>query len=175
MKISLVAITIVFSQCNGYQVSPDPDGSFKKAIQESIITKLPKKEPLAIVDDETYSPEITFPDSQQKIIFPVTSDTLRENVPKEMPLPSLSNSIKSKYVARKSKFVPRKMFGLDENPSEYWFHNRIHTLGNTGFFGGIHAVLAPYATRLIDEKAYDGVDLRAVVSYLFASSCTLNT
>lgn len=164
MKLSVVTLTLAFSQCSGYQVSPDPDGSFKKAIQESIITKLPKKEPLTIVDDETYSPEIACPEPEQTINFPVTSEKLRETMPKKRPLPSLSNSIRSKYDARKSKFIPRKMFGLDENPSEYWFHNRIHTLGNTGFFGGMHAFLAPYATRLIDEKAYDGVDLRAVVA-----------
>ena len=166
MKISLAAITLAFSQCNGYQVSPDPNGNFKKAIEDSVLTKIPK-EPLTVVDDETYSPEIACPEPEPKVVFPVTSEMLRGKRPRKHSLPSLSKSIKSNSIARKSKFIPRKLFGLDENPSEYWFHNRIHTLGNTGFFGGIHAALAPFATRVIDEKAYDGVDLRAVVSVPF--------
>lgn len=47
---------------------------------------------------------------------------------------------------------------------EYWSRPDIHTFGNMGLGGGLHAALAPLATRIIDDKAYDGVDVRKKVS-----------
>lgn len=165
MKVSSAAILVIFTRhCDGYQVSPDPNGNFKKAIEGSIKTNLPDKEPLRVVDDETYSPDIPLLQPQKEVKFPITSELLREEKTSERPLPSLAMSIKAKYVMPKTNFVPRKILGLDDNPSEYWFNNRIHTLGNTGLLGGLHAVLAPFATKLIDDKAYDGVDLRALMA-----------
>lgn len=46
---------------------------------------------------------------------------------------------------------------------QYWNDPRIHMFGNVGFRGGIHALLAPLSTRIIDHAAYDGVDLRAEI------------
>ena len=43
----------------------------------------------------------------------------------------------------------------------YWRDPRIHNLGNVGVGGTVHALVAPYATRLIDRLAYGGVDVRA--------------
>ena len=44
----------------------------------------------------------------------------------------------------------------------YWRDPRIHNLGNVGFPGGfLHALLAPVATRIIDEAAYGGRNVRA--------------
>lgn len=59
----------------------------------------------------------------------------------------------------------RKPWGVDNSESdEYWFDERIHTLGNVGFWGGVHAALAPFSTKLIDVLAYDGIDIRAKVA-----------
>lgn len=43
----------------------------------------------------------------------------------------------------------------------YWLDPRIHTLGNRGVLGAFHANIAPAFTRLIDNVAYGGVDVRA--------------
>lgn len=43
----------------------------------------------------------------------------------------------------------------------YWRDPRIHNMGNAGFGGAVHALLAPLATRAIDHAAYGGVDVRA--------------
>jgi hypothetical protein len=59
----------------------------------------------------------------------------------------------------------RKKWGVDKDyDDEYWFNTKIHTLGNTGFTGGLHAAMAPLATKVIDVFSYDGVDIRSVVS-----------
>jgi hypothetical protein len=61
--------------------------------------------------------------------------------------------------------VTRTKWGVDnEHPHEYWFNNQIHSLGNTGFLGAIHAVVAPIATTIIDNVAYDGIDIRSKVT-----------
>jgi ubiquinone/menaquinone biosynthesis C-methylase UbiE len=49
-------------------------------------------------------------------------------------------------------------------PPNYWFHPKIHTFGNTGVMGGLHAALAPIATKLIDVAAYDGNNVRDTVA-----------
>lgn len=55
----------------------------------------------------------------------------------------------------------RKRWGIDnQQASEYWYDQRIHSFGNIGLGGGLHAAVAPMATRRIDDVAYDGVDLR---------------
>lgn len=53
---------------------------------------------------------------------------------------------------------------VDPGPTEYWFNSRIHTFGNTGLFGGLHAAVAPLFTKLIDVFAYDGNPVRDVIS-----------
>jgi ubiquinone/menaquinone biosynthesis C-methylase UbiE len=47
---------------------------------------------------------------------------------------------------------------------EYWYNKNIHTLGNTGFFGALHAALAPLSTKIIDKQAYGGADVRSLVA-----------
>jgi hypothetical protein len=62
--------------------------------------------------------------------------------------------------------VPRRRtkWGVDNTcPGEYWFDSRIHTLGNHGFWGAVHAALAPASTAIIDVAAYDGIDIRRQV------------
>jgi SAM-dependent methyltransferase len=45
----------------------------------------------------------------------------------------------------------------------YWRDPRIHNLGNVGVGGAVHALIAPFATHMIDRAAYGGVDVRALV------------
>lgn len=54
---------------------------------------------------------------------------------------------------------------------DYWSRPDIHTLGNTGFGGAVHAAIAPFATKLIDVKAYGGSDVRKLVSLLSHVYC----
>jgi len=61
--------------------------------------------------------------------------------------------------------MTRKKWGVDNVcADEYWFDKRIHTFGNVGLGGAIHAAMAPIATKIIDIKAYDGIDVRSEVS-----------
>jgi len=43
---------------------------------------------------------------------------------------------------------------------KYYYNNRIHNFGNIGLGGQIHSLLAPYATKLIDDKCYNSVNIR---------------
>lgn len=47
--------------------------------------------------------------------------------------------------------------------NNYWYNNKIHNLGNTGFLGNIHALASPVITKFIDENAYYGLDIRKQV------------
>lgn len=59
----------------------------------------------------------------------------------------------------------RSKWGVDNShPGEYWFDDRIHVLGNRGFLGAFHAAIAPLSTKLIDDAAYGGVDVRTKLS-----------
>ena len=63
--------------------------------------------------------------------------------------------------------LQRNKWGVDNQyANEYWFDKRIHTLGNHGFLGALHAALAPISTKLIDMAAYDGIDIRKEVRCL---------
>jgi hypothetical protein len=63
------------------------------------------------------------------------------------------------------KAVVHKKWGVDNShEAEYWFDARIHTLGNVGFTGALHAASAAFATKVIDVNAYNGVDVRQQVS-----------
>lgn len=50
-------------------------------------------------------------------------------------------------------------------PFEYWSRPDIHTFGNMGLGGALHAAMAPIATKIIDVKAYGGVDVRKNISH----------
>ena len=47
--------------------------------------------------------------------------------------------------------------------NNYWYHPKIHNLGNTGVLGNIHALASPVITKFIDENAYYGLDVRKQV------------
>mmetsp|Transcript_42056 Transcript_42056/g.61696 ORF Transcript_42056/g.61696 Transcript_42056/m.61696 type:complete len:133 (+) Transcript_42056:113-511(+) len=80
----------------------------------------------------------------QKISFLVEDDkTFSSEIPSQhVPL---GMSIKTKDDIPPTRYAStRKKWGVDdENINEYWFNNKIHTFGNTGFFGGMHAAVAP--------------------------------
>jgi ubiquinone/menaquinone biosynthesis C-methylase UbiE len=48
---------------------------------------------------------------------------------------------------------------------EYWSRPDIHTFGNMGLGGAVHAAMAPLATKIIDVKAYGGVDVRKNIAH----------
>jgi SAM-dependent methyltransferase len=97
--------------------------------------------------------QLNLPYVQQKV---TQSKPCKGSQPQKSPLP---------------RDVTRKKWGIDkDHHEEYWFNKSIHTLGNTGFFGAIHAAMAPTSTRLIDLLAYNGVDIRAKVAQELAQS-----
>jgi hypothetical protein len=80
----------------------------------------------------------------------------------KLPAVASSGGPQIKIVPRQAE--ERKKWGVDNAyAQEYWFDDRIHTLGNTGLGGALHAALAPISTKCIDQFAYDGVDIRAKV------------
>jgi ubiquinone/menaquinone biosynthesis C-methylase UbiE len=52
---------------------------------------------------------------------------------------------------------------LTSAKSKYYYDRRIHNFGNIGLGGKIHSLLAPYATKLIDDKCYNSVNIRQVI------------
>ncbi len=54
----------------------------------------------------------------------------------------------------------------DNDNKKYWFNEEIHTLGNTGILGGLHAAMAPLSTKMIDLLAYNGINVREAVSFI---------
>jgi ubiquinone/menaquinone biosynthesis C-methylase UbiE len=52
---------------------------------------------------------------------------------------------------------------LTSTKSKYYYDRRIHNFGNIGLGGKIHSLLAPYATKLIDDKCYNSVNIRQAI------------
>jgi len=46
---------------------------------------------------------------------------------------------------------------------KYYYDRRIHNFGNIGLGGQLHSLLAPYATKLIDDKCYNSVNIRQAI------------
>lgn len=42
----------------------------------------------------------------------------------------------------------------------YYYNEKIHNFGNIGWKGRIHAEIAPFATKFIDIRCYDGINIR---------------
>jgi hypothetical protein len=118
MKLSRTMLALIFfsilmnmNSVIAFQVTPDP--RFRQAVEKS--TGQPLKE-FTITDDFRFVPEIR-------------SES-------DLYLPLLTESIETKVVVPPRVLVPRRLFGIDVDPAEYWFHNKIHTFGNTNVFGG---------------------------------------
>jgi len=135
---------------------------YKNAIEKTLKKKIDPS-PLSVVDCNKYSPNVpSLPlHIRQQHYKSSLSDTTSHH-PVAMPL---SESLKTKVkIPFARNAIARKKCGLDENPAEYWFHNKIHTFGNTGILGGLHAAMAPVATKLIDSVAYDGHSVRTLIA-----------
>jgi SAM-dependent methyltransferase len=46
------------------------------------------------------------------------------------------------------------------SPIKYYYDHRIHNFGNIGLGGKIHSIVAPYATKIIDNTCYNSIDIR---------------
>ena len=46
---------------------------------------------------------------------------------------------------------------------KYYYDPNIHNFGNIGLGGQLHSILAPYATKLIDDKCYNSVNIRQAI------------
>jgi ubiquinone/menaquinone biosynthesis C-methylase UbiE len=175
---------LVLTTSDGFQVTYDQDATFKNAIEkatdQTVISNL-------LIDDETYSPQVPCPYSQvnrfdghsiegikmnsqdSKV---GSSDSLRmryfmrEMIDKAPPvaLPLSHSGVTTKLIPPQRNAVARTVIGLDNMPAEYWFDNRIHTFGNTGMWGGVHALMSPLVTRMIDEGPYNGIDVRTLIA-----------
>lgn len=97
------------------------------------------------------------------IAFRVGSDGNGDLMKKALDEALLINSPDTDTTSRAADAPPirNKILGT-EVPCmfEYWSRPDIHTFGNVGFGGAVHAVMAPLATKIIDVKAYGGVDVR---------------
>jgi hypothetical protein len=103
-------------------------------------------------------------------VFTPSMDPDNNSVSKKVKKGSITGmdqSIVKKSAATKSlrEADSHKKWGVDnEYQCEYWSDTRIHTLGNVGFMGALHAAMAPISTKMIDILAYDGIDIRQKVS-----------
>jgi hypothetical protein len=89
------------------------------------------------------------------VLHGITPDTLAE----------IGKSIAAQRFAKPRHADSRKKWGVDNTECcEYWYDSRIHTLGNIGFLGAVHAALAPLSTKIIDNVAYDGQNVRGFVA-----------
>lgn len=83
------------------------------------------------------------------------------------PSKSRKEKIVTKTATAEKHASKRKKWGVDKDSEqdEYWYNPVIHTLGNRGFTGAIHAAMAPLSTFMIDAMAYNGVDIRHQVRF----------
>jgi SAM-dependent methyltransferase len=173
LSVRALVFFLIVHGTDSYQVpNPDPqtNAAIKNAIQKTTGTHI--VEPGFSISDDCAYQKAKFQkfsrfcndkndangDHPIWDMIPPLSQVLKEGTGTETAFPSL------KFV-RPRAFRPRVKLGRDDMPTEYWFDNRIHTFGNSGFFGGLHASVAPFATWLIDTKAYDGIDARKQVAH----------
>lgn len=56
----------------------------------------------------------------------------------------------------------------------YYYNPKIHSLGNIGFGGKIHALAAPFARRMIDHISYNGVNIRKDIMSKYRENTVLD-
>lgn len=67
----------------------------------------------------------------------------------------------------------KQMCPRAEKATPYWRDPRIHNFGNCGLRGWVHSVVAPIATRIIDDVPYQGVDARARIHSLIPAGASV--
>mmetsp|Transcript_5360 Transcript_5360/g.12230 ORF Transcript_5360/g.12230 Transcript_5360/m.12230 type:complete len:368 (-) Transcript_5360:1586-2689(-) len=91
-----------------------------------------------------------------------------QNVISPKTIERVGKAVTADNVARGATIRKRWEIGTarvaSDYEDEYWYNPTIHTFGNIGFLGGIHAALAPISTKIIDMVAYDGEDIRSVIA-----------
>lgn len=139
-----------------YKLKPE---SQTKVAQFSNISISAENIMLPVLDDTTYSRRLPLFSGW----FPFLEDMRNDHRAKP-----LSETINMKFhvPSSKKKQYRRSLPAMDDDPAEYWYHNKIHTFGNTGLLGAFHAVMAPVATKLIDTFAYSGRNIRSQVAEL---------
>lgn len=100
------------------------------------------------------------------VVKPTTKESIIIN---NATIEEVGKKISAENVAR-SAVTRKRWAGIDlandHGDHEYWYNPSIHTFGNIGVLGALHAALAPIATKIIDVAAYDGQDVRSMVSLL---------
>lgn len=145
--------------CEGFQVGPD--ANTKITVQKKVkLPELPterkttrrKKYPslIDIYDDETY-----LLNSPSTLGYPFDTRSYKQISLLGQGYPNSTAGPTRKHLSGETC----------EEAADYWFNDKIHSFGNTGFFGMIHAVMAPFATWIIDQLAYDGKDVRTMISH----------
>ncbi|KAL3940033.1 MAG: hypothetical protein SGARI_001146 [Bacillariaceae sp.] len=115
----------------------------------------------------------TMPISIVAPLPPIIEDDLISN----QMLQQVGKTLAAQRFVKSRHATERKQWGIDNEhvdedlqDVEYWFDSRIHTFGNTGFLGALHAAMAPISTKVIDMVAYDGQDVRAQVAQQLSAS-----
>lgn len=60
-------------------------------------------------------------------------------------------------------FAFNTIHSINSPKTKYYYDPRIHNFGNIGLGGRIHSLVAPYATKLIDDKCYNSINIRQVI------------
>lgn len=81
---------------------------------------------------------------------------------------SANQLVLTTYVNRRDPAVKLWKINKSNIDKQYWYHPMIHSFGNIGFFGAVHAALAPISTKVIDVVAYDGQSVRETVAKTLA-------
>ena len=104
------------------------------------------------------------------IIKPFVVKANVDPVPLDKPLESTMTPLALPPLAGTRHATQHKPWGVDkDHANEYWLDQRIHTLGNVGWRGALHAAMAPLSTKIIDVAAYQGMDIRKEVSALYCA------
>jgi hypothetical protein len=100
------------------------------------------------------------------VLKPTTKESIIINT---ATIEKVGKKISAENAAR-SAVARKRWAGIDlandYGDHEYWYNPSIHTFGNIGVLGALHAALAPITTKIIDVLAYDGQDVRSMVSLL---------
>ena len=97
--------------------------------------------------------KLTIPPGQIKIHGKTKSSKISDPATSVQDQTPISDKLHPKF--------HKPTWGVDnEHPEEYWFDSRIHSLGNHGFWGAVHAAVSPLATKVIDVASYHGIDMR---------------